>query len=210
MAATKSLCCGPRINLLTDKTNTMTHTQEEYKGYTIKIKYDEDPRNPREDSNIGKMICFHGSYNLGDKHNYNQHSFGSWAELHEQLIKDFKNDIILPLYLYNHSGLTMNTKGFSCRWDSGQVGFIIVDRKGLLNCRGVKRITKKEKELLFEVLESEVEEYDWYLTGDAYGYCIEDEDEEEVESCWGHLGDSDYPMQEAKSIVDYIVNNKNK
>ena len=34
---------------------------------------------------------------------------------------------ILPLYLYDHSGLTMSTNDFGDRWDSGCVGFIYMD-----------------------------------------------------------------------------------
>lgn len=185
------------------------HSETEYKGYNIKIKYDTEPHNPRGDDNIGKMVCFHGSYNLGDNNDYRQGDYSSWYELRAQLIKDFRNDVILPLYLYDHSGITIATTPFSCRWDSGQVGFIIVDRKMLLACRGVKKITKKEKEKLFEYLKSEVETYDWYLTGDAYGYCIEDEDEEEIDSCWGYLGDPNYVLDEARSVVDNIVNKQN-
>lgn len=32
--------------------------------------------------------------------------------------------VILPLYLYDHSGITISTGPFSCPWDSGQVGWI--------------------------------------------------------------------------------------
>ena len=32
--------------------------------------------------------------------------------------------VILPLYLFDHSGITMNTTGFNCRWDSGVVGWV--------------------------------------------------------------------------------------
>lgn len=183
----------------------MEHSTEEYKGYNIIIKYDEEPFNPRTYDNIGKMICFHGRYDIGDNHNYNHKDYSGWDEMREQLIKDFKNEVILPLYLYDHSGITMSTQPFSCRWDSGQVGFIIVDREMLLACRGVKKITKQEREKLFEYLRNEVEEYDDYLTGNAFGYVIEDEDEEEIDSCWGYLGDSDYALNEAKSIIDHLV-----
>lgn len=31
---------------------------------------DPDPPNPRDDDNLGVMICWHRRYNLGDKHNY--------------------------------------------------------------------------------------------------------------------------------------------
>ena len=39
-----------------------------------------------------------------------------------ELIGELENVVILPLYLHDHSGLTMNTSGFHCPWDSGQVG----------------------------------------------------------------------------------------
>lgn len=32
--------------------------------------------------------------------------------------------VMLPLYLYDHGGITINTTGFHCPWDSGQVGWI--------------------------------------------------------------------------------------
>lgn len=35
---------------------------------------------------------------------------------------------ILPLYLYDHSGLAMSTNDFGDRWDSGCVGFIYMDK----------------------------------------------------------------------------------
>ena len=37
------------------------------------------------------------------------------------LVEQMDGMVILPLYLYDHSGITMNTCGFSCPWDSGQV-----------------------------------------------------------------------------------------
>ena len=87
-----------------------------YKGYTINIIQDEEARNPREDfeESYSKMICFHNRYDLGDKHSYTK----------EELTTMIKSGdyIYLPLYLYDHSGITMNTTGFSCQWDSGQVG----------------------------------------------------------------------------------------
>ena len=35
------------------------------------------------------------------------------------LVEQMEGMVILPLYLYDHSGITMNTTGFSCPWDSG-------------------------------------------------------------------------------------------
>lgn len=39
---------------------------EQYKGYTIKLYYDRDPMNPREFANLGRMVCWHRRYDLGD------------------------------------------------------------------------------------------------------------------------------------------------
>ena len=114
----------------------------------------------------------------------------------EQTLAD--NYAILPLYLYDHSGITMNTTGFSCRWDSGQVGIIwaSLDRArhewaGPLPDLDTLR-TKTE-----DCLRAEVETYDMYLTGDVWGYTVErvyydeDGDEEQrddLDSCWGFYG----------------------
>ena len=48
----------------------------------------------------------------------------------KELVEIVKEEnVILPLYLYDHSGITMNTTGFSCGWDSGVVGFIYCSKK---------------------------------------------------------------------------------
>lgn len=69
--------------------------------------------------------------------------------------------IVLPLYLYDHSGITMSTGRFSCPWDSGRVGFIYVTRK---DCEAAGRVWDQEN--VEASLEDEVKVYDAYLTGD--------------------------------------------
>jgi len=153
--------------------------------YTVKVVRDEEPNSPREDDNLGKMVCFHKRYNLGDKHNYNFHNYDSWDEMSSDIIREENVSVILPLYLYDHSGITMNTTGFSCRWDSGQVGFIFVSKNDVRKEYGVKRISKKLREKVTKLLIGEVETYDKYLTGDVYGYEVTDENDNLIESCWG-------------------------
>ena len=98
------------------------------KKYELKIEQDTDPMNPRKDwDNITTMVCGHRSYDLGDKHNYKQGDFNSWDEMKEQIIKDYKVLMIKPLYLYDHSGITISTSSFGCNFDSGQVGWVFVD-----------------------------------------------------------------------------------
>ena len=159
--------------------------------YTVKVVRDEVPNSPREDDNLGKMVCFHKRYNLGDKHNYNFHNDDSLDEMSSDIIREENVSVILPLYLYDHSGITMNTTGFSCRWDSGQVGFIFVSKNDVRKEYGVKRISKKLREKVTKLLIGEVETYDKYLTGDVYGYEVTDENDNLIESCWGYYDEDE-------------------
>lgn len=113
-----------------------------------------------------------------------------------------KQYIILPLYLYDHSGITMTTSGFHCPWDSGQVGYIHVSLDKVRKEYSVKRVTKAIRARAERVLKAEVKVYATYLEGGYTGYVVEDEDGEHIDSCWG-FDDIDYCREEAKSAADY-------
>ena len=59
-------------------------------------------------------------------------------------------------------------------------------------------------------MDAEVKEYDDYLTGNCWGFIVEDESGEHLESCWGFLGDSDYCTEEMRSSAKNLVNAKRK
>ena len=168
--------------------------------YTVSVVRDENPISPREDDNLGKMVCFHRSYNLGDKHDYNPDNYDGWNEMKKDIIKQENVEVILPLYLYDHSGITMNTTGFSCPWDSGQVGFIFISKEKVRKEYGVKRISPKLHKRITEYLINEVETYDKYLNGEIYGFKVIDEYDNVIESCWGFY-DEDECLEEGLSMV---------
>lgn len=115
---------------------------------------------------------------------------------------------ILPLYLYDHSGITMNTVGFSCNWDSGQVGYIFVSRKKVLKEYDWKKFTKKRIDQVYERLRQEVSTYDQYLTGDVWGYAVLD-GEHKIDSLWGIYG-YENAKEAAKEAADAYLNKKVK
>lgn len=174
--------------------------------YKIKVLQDESPSSPRENDNLGTMVCFHGRYDLGDKHDYRHKDYSGWAEMKRAIEKRENVGVILPLYLYDHSGITMNTTGFDCPWDSGQVGFIFISKEKMLKEYGGKICTKQLKERVKQYLVAEVETYDQYLTGDVYGYEIwklgkkSGKEKKMIDSCWGFYGE-DYCMKEAEGCV---------
>lgn len=135
----------------------LTDTNVSTIKHRLKIKQDCHAESPREWDNLGTMFCRHGRYNLGDKN--------------AEDIRDEDNRLpstgytILPLFLYDHSGITMNTTGFSCPWDSGRVGIIYVSDEKARKEYGWKRITAARREQLRTYLKCEVEVYDQYITG---------------------------------------------
>ena len=101
------------------------------KTYEYEIVQDTNPTDPRDWDNIATMICFHNRYTIGDKHEYKSNNYNGWQELKEQIESDYKVLHIKPLYLYDHSGITISTSPFGCQWDSGQIGWVIIDEKRL-------------------------------------------------------------------------------
>lgn len=155
-------------------------------GLIGKIFQDEDPENPRELDNLATLVCFHRRYTLGDRHSYRHEDYSGWGDFEASLRKADPSAVILPLHLYDHSGITISTRPFSCPWDSGQIGFVMVPSSKIREEYGVKRITRKIRERAEGVARGEVETYDSYLRGDVYGYTLEKEGEED--SCWGFFG----------------------
>ena len=104
----------------------------------------------------------------------------------EQILE--REVIMLPVFLYDHSGITMSTTSFSCPWDSGQVGYIFVTTENVRKEFSWKRMSTKRRVLVKALLTAEVEEYDTYLRGDVFGYTIHDDTDEILDSCCGFYG----------------------
>jgi len=163
----------------------------EHAGLIIKIEQDLDPLHPRTDEEpLGHMFCIHRRYNIGDKHHL------SVEELME-IASDPKN-VCLPIFAYEHSGITISTSAFSCPWDSGQIGIIYMTEDE------VKKEYNGDIDRAIKGLKSSVEYYDQYLTGDVWGYTIEDKEGNVLDSCWGFYG-YQYCEIEAKSSAEYFA-----
>lgn len=142
----------------------------------IIITQDSNPQNPRKYDNLGTMVCFHNRYSLGDDyHNLKSSDFNDWKDLSDYLIKERNAVVILPLYLLDHSGLSISISSFNDKWDSGQIGFIYISREYALKEYGGKIVTKATKEKIINYFKGEVETYDQYLKGDVYGFRIIEE-----------------------------------
>lgn len=162
----------------------------------FKIWQDESS-NPRDWDNLGTIVCWHRKYHLGDRHNFKTpDDFREWVRSVGR-----SNVVVLPLYLYDHGGITMWITPFSDPWDSGQVGWIYVTKDRLRREYGVRRVTKKIIRKAEDILRGEVDEYDQYLRGEVYGYTVYDTDGwTRIDSCGGFFGDD--PAQ--NGMLNYI------
>lgn len=99
---------------------------------------------------------------------------------------------VYPLFAYIHSGIALSlgrSYPFDCPWDSGQIGFVLVDREEV------------GEENLDRNAEATVETWNQFLSGDVWGYEIEDKDGEFVDSCWGFYG-REYCEEQAREALE--------
>ena len=181
----------------------MEMEREEYKGYTISIEHDNDPENPRDFCDYSTFALFHKRYSLGDpvsRHGIRTDDYSGWADMEAGIMRKHPKCVILPVYLYDHSGLTMSTTPFHCPWDSGQVGYAFVPRDKACEWLGKKYLTKKGRAVVEKWLVNEVRISSLYCNGEVYGFSIS-KDEEELDSCWGFYGMED-AIQSAREAVD--------
>ena len=171
-------------------------------GDIVKVYYDPDPEQPLETMDDTKFFAIHRRYELI----IGGYNFISMSELLKSMIEtyvpesyrkrlfnksenpDFVDDIIsfinkyayvLPVYLYDHSGLCLSTSPFSCPWDSGQVGFVAIRKKDW---------SIKDGNWV-DYLNSIIKVQDYYINGNVFGFIKETEDGEWIDYCWGYIGD---------------------
>jgi hypothetical protein len=167
-------------------------------NHVLQIFQDTWGESPREWSNLGTMAIFHRRYNFGDEVNFKSDDFDSWSNMEEYINKDLDAAVCIPIYMYDHSGITINCDGFACPWDSGQVGYIYVSRQKLKDEYGVKRISSVMLERAEKALRREVNVMDQYITGDVYGFQVikryldnnNDVKEDIIDSCSGFYGEN--------------------
>ena len=184
----------------------MEEIEEIQKGNKVlRIYHDENPQDPREGDNFGKMVLKHNRYNFPNEINLDFDNFNDLNEIEEYLKKEYKAEVILLINLYDHSGISLSTSlnyPFNCRWDSSQIGFIFCSKEDIKK----EGITKKQAE---KNLIEEVKTYSQYLEGDVYGFNLiekikvkvkkeypnkeitetEEIEEKDLDSCWGYFGE---------------------
>ncbi len=185
----------------------------EHAGRQVVLCYDSDAQSPRDnDGCLCVMACWHRRSNLGDRQiNPVSNRDAFVADLESGGDKVLA---IVPIWIYQHSGIFLKAQAerpgypFTCQWDSGQVGwaYVMESRAKELECVGThtthdgKTITWDQARYETDIT-MEVDVYDRWGRGEFAGYIVEDEDGDQLDSCWG-FDDVDYCREEAKSAAE--------
>jgi len=152
-------------------------------GFRVEVLQDECAESPREWDNVGTIV-------IGDRVRYNVGDRAAPVAQIDALCKDPQN-IWLPVYMLDHSGIRLNTSPFGCPWDSGQVGIIYTTKARAVAEWGGKVCTAKVRAAALACLRSEVATLDQFVAGDVYFYRVQDAEGDTVDACHGYYGTAD-------------------
>ena len=157
-------------------------TSTDGRKFQLVIEQDEFSEDPREWENLGTMLCCNRHYQLGDC-NSNKETEEQLAEFCRKYGKtdeeidemDFREEIQflleqddicgLPLYITDHSGLSMQTYRFD-KDDSSFVGLIFIEKE-MFFAETCKKDDCDWKAEAKKILKSEIETYSQFLEGDV-------------------------------------------
>lgn len=159
----------------------------------LNIFQDPDPESPRDWDNLGKVVMFHKRYDFPNELKLRYEDFNGWKDLEKHLYENENAALVLPIFMLDHSGITIKCGSFNDPWDSGQVGFICAIREDVKKSFGIKRISKKTLRKIENILLNEIETFDKYLTGQVFGFNLDkitvcnlrEEHKKTIDSCWG-------------------------
>jgi hypothetical protein len=193
-----------------------------YNGYEIEIIHSDTDVSPREWCNIGYALTAERRYYSPDKNDVLMQIMkdtGDYANTAQEHIKGMTKRIkkekevsekvlfIFPITKYEHSGVSYSVgDNRSCPFDSGIAGFYFVTQEKWTECMGKTRATYAKAK---KIAQDEMRIYTQFCNGDLYGYSIEDENGDFVDSCGGFY-ETEQAIEEARQMVDYTIKDKIK
>lgn len=137
-------------------------------------------------------------------------SVSSIAEFAHRLQAERGARVLLPVGLYDHSGVSYYIGNGPHRfdpggWDSGLAGFIFDTPHALTECWGATVPTDGQ---ITDALTAEIATYSQWADGECYGYTVTAPDGNEIDACWGYYGSDSwwggtgYLIEQAHAAID--------
>jgi len=191
----------------------MRHTDSNT-PYRYEIQIDDFPTDPLSKyDNFFSFLSLHRNY-------YNKPCYRSiYTPAGEEFkgnefdgVKDIedtlnKNGYVwAKVYMYSHSGDTISSKPFGCRWDSGVFGYLYATPDEISKWYDTP-FTDELKALAEKAMKEFIDgEWDAYVSGEVYGYSIIDtSDEEVIDSCDGYNGRKNAEQAAQEALSGYLA-----
>lgn len=196
---------------------TITYTEVKTKP-KLEISYCDITDSPREWSNLGYFITCDRDYHSPDNDSHSKDiksiiettaELADSQERHIELIKaeieEYENEKVLAIYpivKYEHGGVSYSL-GTVHGFDYSNNGFYIITDKTQ------KEVGTEQKD--FEkVIEGELDNYNKYINGEVYQFCLYDESGEVEDSCGGFYDIEDIreylpDIWKNEELKDYLV-----
>lgn len=142
---------------------------------------------------LGHLVTWHSRYNLGEQHRFGRPiDFFKWVGSAESKV------YYIPVYLLDHSGLSISTSPFHDPWDSGQVGFIYTTAEEIRKYFQKKALNRRLILKALEIMRKEIDDYDCILRGDVYDVVIQGPGER-IPNVFGY----DEARRSAERVIDF-------
>ena len=177
-----------------------------HRGLTIEILFDTEPVSPKEFDLLGTIYSNRSNYNLMG-HNLDE-LFYENDEGDEMLDPDY---VFLPIYSYEHGGISLSTKRdgqYFDTFDSGIFGLIATPKWKVKREYG--ELSNETVKQCKDALSREIELWNDYLQGNIFAYNVKNSEGEIIESCYGFYGGAEVAMQEAENVADFIADKRDK
>lgn len=145
-------------------------------GLTVKIEQDEIPISPEEDADENAFLVS-GVSDFYVKPPGWEGRMDSFEPVRDAYID---THFMFPIEAYIHSGVVLYMSGGCAvdrNWDVSQCGAIFISKEEW-----------PDREKAESYARGMLKTWNQYLEGDVWGYNIEDEEGNDVDSCWGFYG----------------------
>jgi phage pi2 protein 07 len=217
---------------------------KEYRGCKIRIVQEEHAESPREWDNLGHLLMERQrNYRLGDEQSVDpfrklldfatdyfdaiERLTGKYPDVDSLSVAEDPEsfDAMLRYIDMNYAilGVSFRDHGsHGCRlsthpitqFDDDTDGIIYAPHDKIKEWLGKDKSWDELRTQAVENLKGEIETYENYLNGIVAGWIAEDEEGEEIESCWGYYpdekGDWSDPISEAESSIDHHLKHQDK
>lgn len=159
-----------------------------YRKHNITIERCEHAESPVQWGNEDIFLVYgHRSFSIARKGFDPKEIYEHVSETKENMYDGY---VVVPIYAYIHSGVSLSVSKNTCSWDTSMQGYVLISKEGF----------PEEVNDYDYLAKSMVTEWNDYLSGEIYRW------ETDFDSCNGYYGDNaenlHHMLSEAKASID--------